>query len=58
MNFHFNCNSNCVVYLLTCKVCAKQYIGSSITKLDQDLVSIDRISNFMDKEEFCTKKTN
>ena len=58
MNFHFNCNSNCVVYLLTCKVCAKQYIGSSITKLDQDLVSINRISNFMDKEEFCTKKTN
>ena len=23
MNFHFNCNSDCVVYLLTCKVCAK-----------------------------------
>ena len=23
MNFHFNCNSDCVVYLVTCKVCAK-----------------------------------
>ena len=32
MNFQFNCNSDCVVYLLTCKVCAKQYTGSTITK--------------------------
>ena len=24
INFYFNCNSDCVVYLLTCKVCAKQ----------------------------------
>ena len=32
MNFHFNCNSICVVYLLTCKICAKQYTGSTITK--------------------------
>ena len=32
MNFHFNCNSDCVVYLLTCKVSAKQYTGSTITK--------------------------
>ena len=23
MNFHFNCNRDCVVYLLTCKACAK-----------------------------------
>ena len=27
-----NYNSDCVVYLLTCKVCAKQYTGSTITK--------------------------
>ena len=32
MNFYFNCNSDCVVYLLTCKICAKQYTGSTITK--------------------------
>ena len=32
MNFQFNCNSDCVVYLLTCKVCAKQYTGSTINK--------------------------
>ena len=31
-NFRFNCNSDCVVYLLICKVCAKQYTGSTITK--------------------------
>ena len=32
MNFHFNRNSDYVVYLLTCKVCAKQYTGSTINK--------------------------
>ena len=32
MNFHFDCNSLCVVYLITCKVCKKQYTGSTITK--------------------------
>ena len=28
----FNCNSKFVVYLLTCKTCEKQYVGSTITK--------------------------
>ena len=32
MNFHFDCNSSNVIYLLTCKVCQKQYVGSTITK--------------------------
>ena len=31
-NFHFDCNSLCVVYLITCKVCKKQYTGSTVTK--------------------------
>ena len=32
MNFHFDCNSICVVYLLTCKICQKQYTCSTITR--------------------------
>ena len=32
MNFHFNCNSVCAIYLLTCKVCGKQYTESTVTK--------------------------
>ena len=32
MNFHSDCNSLCVVYLITCKVCKKQYTGSTVTK--------------------------
>ena len=60
MNFHFNCNSDYVVYLLTCKICAKQYTGSPITSLDQDLISISRIYQTLRrrKEGFCTRKTN
>ena len=29
-NFPYDCNSCCVVYLLACKVCLKQYVGSII----------------------------
>ena len=31
INFHFDCNSLCVVYLITCKVCKKQYTSSRVT---------------------------
>ncbi|KAJ8037537.1 hypothetical protein HOLleu_18374 [Holothuria leucospilota] len=32
INFELNCNSSNVVYLLTCKVCDIQYVGSTSTK--------------------------
>ena len=32
INFSFNCKSRNVVYLLTCKMFEKQYIGSTVTK--------------------------
>ena len=32
INYNLNCNSNNVVYLITCKKCSLQYVGSTITK--------------------------
>ena len=32
INYNLNCNSSNVVYLLTCKKCALQHVGSTITK--------------------------
>ena len=32
MNFHFDCKSLCVIYLITCKMCRKQYTGSTVIK--------------------------
>ena len=29
MNHHFDCNSKCLIYLLSCRVCGKQYVGST-----------------------------
>ena len=29
INHEFNCDSKCIVYLLTCKVCSKQYVGQT-----------------------------
>ena len=31
INVHFDCNGQFVIYLITCKVCRKQYVGSTIT---------------------------
>ena len=38
MNFHFDCNSICVVYLLTCRICKKQYTGSTITRSREQFI--------------------
>ena len=32
INYNLNCNSSNVVYLITCKNCSLQYVGSTITK--------------------------
>ena len=32
INLKFDCNSINVIYLLTCKRCRKQYVGSTVTK--------------------------
>ena len=32
INHHFNCNSKCLIYLFSCKVCEKQYVGSTTDK--------------------------
>ena len=31
INHSFDCDSQAVVYLITCKRCGKQYVGSTIT---------------------------
>ena len=35
MYFHFDCNSICVVYLLACRICKRQYTGSTIAMLGE-----------------------
>ena len=32
INHHLNCNDNCLIYLLSCKVCGLQYVGSTTDK--------------------------
>ena len=29
INHYFDCNSKCLIYLLSCKVCGKHYVGSA-----------------------------
>ena len=30
INHCFNCNKKCMIYLLTCKVCLRQYVGQTV----------------------------
>ena len=30
INHCFNCNGKCLIYLLTCKICLKQYVGQTV----------------------------
>ena len=30
INHCFDCNEKCLIYLLTCKVCLKQYVGQTV----------------------------
>ena len=32
INNNFNCNSKCLIYLLSCKTCGKQYTGKTVDK--------------------------
>ena len=32
INHQLNCNDNCLIYLLSCKVCGLQYVGSTTDK--------------------------
>ena len=30
INHQLNCDDNCLIYLLTCKCCGKQYVGETV----------------------------
>ena len=32
INFELNCNSKCIIYLLSCRVCGKQLVGTCTTE--------------------------
>ena len=32
INHHFHCDSKCIVYLLSCKVCGLQYVESTVDR--------------------------
>ena len=32
INFRFDCNSSAVIYLISCKICGRQYAGTTVTR--------------------------
>ena len=42
INHHLCCNDKCLIYLLTCKVCKKQYTGKQLIDLDYDGTTIKK----------------
>ena len=35
INHEFNCDDKCLIYLLKCKVCNKQYVGETVDAFHQ-----------------------
>ena len=52
----FNCSSKNVVYLIECKVCSKQYVGSTITKFRYRANNYKSIFRKFEKGEKVSKQ--
>ena len=50
INHHLCCNDRCFIYLLTCKVCGKQYTGKTVDNFRS------RWNNYKDSDRALVKK--
>ena len=41
-NHDFNCNSKCLIYLLKCKTCSKQYTGKTVDKFSSRWINYNK----------------
>ena len=41
INHLFNCREKCLVYLLTCRICLKQYVGQTVESSEIDRTTIN-----------------
>ena len=53
INHEVGCNSNCVVYLMTCKVCNLQYVGETCSEKFRL-----RYNNYVSKNKKCLEGLN
>ena len=56
INYRFDCNSKCLVYLLTCNECKKQYTGQTTDNLGKRWNNYKSKSRSFDRGESLCKK--
>ena len=56
INYHFNCNSKCLIYLFSCKVCGKQYVGFTTDKFSYQWYNYKNCQHKAEKEEHHMQK--
>ena len=56
INYHFNCNSKCLIYLFSCKVCGKQYVGFTTDKFRYQWYNYKNCQHKAEKEEHHMQK--
>ena len=56
INYHFNCNSKCLIYLFSCKVCGKQYVGFTTDKFRYQWYNYKNCQHNAEKEEHHMQK--
>ena len=56
INYQVNCDGRCIVYLLTCKLCQKQYTGENTDDFRYRWSNYKSNSRKFDKKESCLEE--
>ena len=56
INHHLNCDDKCIIYLLTCNQCKKQYVGETTNKFRFRWNNYKCNSNKFDKKDTCMQE--
>ena len=54
---NFNCNSEMVVYLIECKICRKQYNGSTVINFVLEPITAKAHIKISEKDKMCQTKS-
>ena len=53
INHELNCDSKCLIYLLKCKFCKKQYVGETTDAFQGGTITRTMIENFREMKVAC-----
>ena len=56
INYKLNCNDKCLVYLLSCNVCLKQYVGQTVEEFRYRWKNYKNIGRKYQEDRICMQQ--